>query len=81
MTRIGAHHAIRQIQCDPSQDGTVGYNYRLRVSGQEFSITAAISQVTVEGPDYFTVILRDIAGRQQDEVVLNEAQEHLEDIF
>ena len=81
VTRIAAHHAIRQIQRDLSQDGTVGYNYWLRVSLQEFRITAGISQVTVEGPDYFTVILRDITERQQAQVVLNEAQEHHEDIF
>src|SRR5262245_48406638 len=35
----------------------------------------------VEGPDDFTVALRDISEREQVEVVPNAAQGHLEEIF
>jgi hypothetical protein len=76
-----APHAIRQNQCGHSHNWTGGYNYRLWVNGKEYPSEAAITQVTIEGPDYFAVTLRDITEREQVEVVPNAAQEHLEEIF
>jgi len=61
--------------------GELGAITGLRVSGQEIPIEAAISQVTVEGRSFYTVILRDITEQQQAETALKAAQEHFEDIF
>jgi hypothetical protein len=38
-------------------------------------------QVTVEGPNYFPVTLRDISEQQQAEITVKVAQEHFENIL
>ncbi len=37
----------------------------LRANGEEFPTEASISRVTVDGRDFFTIILRDVTQRQQ----------------
>lgn len=56
--------------------GALGTITGLRANGEEFPAEAAISQVSVEGKKYFTVILRDIRERKR----LEEAQAHLASI-
>jgi PAS domain S-box-containing protein len=46
------------------QMGALGTITGLRASGTEFPIEAAISQVSVDGKRYYTVILRDITERK-----------------
>ena len=47
----------------------------LRADGEEFPIEAAISQVESDGQKLFTVILRDITARLQEEEELRQAKE------
>jgi PAS domain S-box-containing protein len=47
--------------------GQLGTVFGLRVDGEEFPVEAAISNFTVEGKRFFTVILRDLTDRRQSE--------------
>ena len=52
----------------------------LRADGEEFPIDASISQVTVEGNKYFTVILRDITERKNAEEALRRSYDELREL-
>ncbi len=44
--------------------------FGLRATGEEFPIDASISQVTVDGQKFFTVILRDVTERVQSDAAI-----------
>ena len=44
--------------------------FGLRADGEEFPIDASISQVTVDGEKFYTVILRDVSERRRAEEAL-----------
>lgn len=54
--------------------GLLGSITGLRADGEEFPAEASISQITVEGTRYFTVILRDISERKRIEQQLRRAE-------
>jgi len=54
--------------------GLLGAVTGLRADGEEFPIEASISQITVAGAKYFTVILRDISERERIERQLRQAE-------
>ncbi len=54
--------------------GLLGAITGLRGDGEEFPIEASISQITVAGTKYFTVILRDISERERIEQQLRQAE-------
>lgn len=47
----------------------------LRSDGEEFPIEAAISQITVEGKKFYTVILRDVTERKRADELLEQSEE------
>lgn len=49
--------------------------FGLRADGEEFPMESAISQVEVNGQQFFTVIYRDITGRKQAEEKLRASEE------
>lgn len=54
--------------------GALGRVSGLRADGTEFPIESAISQVGVEGKQYFTVILRDVSERERMNEQLRKAE-------
>jgi PAS domain S-box-containing protein len=52
-----------------------------RLNGEEFPIDASISQSTVNGRKYFTVILRDITERQRAADALRQSHEELRALY
>ena len=56
--------------------------FGLRADGEEFPIDASISQVTVDGEKFYTVILRDVSERRRIEAKIQEerdtAQQYLD---
>jgi PAS domain S-box-containing protein len=54
--------------------------YGLRADGEEFPIDASISQVTVDGEKFYTVILRDITARKAAEEALNRSYGELREM-
>jgi len=53
----------------------------INAAGQEFPIEAAISQVDVNGSNYYTVILRDISERQRAEQELKQSESNSRTVF
>jgi len=49
----------------------------LRSDGEEFPIDASISQVSLQGRKYYTVILRDVTERQRAEEALRRSEDEL----
>jgi PAS domain S-box-containing protein len=52
----------------------------LRRNGEEFPIEASISQATLHGRHYYTVILRDVTERLRAERALKQSKEELQEI-
>lgn len=55
--------------------GALGTITGLRADGEEFPIEAAISQISIEGKQFYTVVLRDIAERKRAEQLLLQSEE------
>jgi len=55
--------------------GELGMVTGLRRSGEEFPVEAAISQISIEGKRFYTVILRDITDREQTHRLLRQSEE------
>jgi PAS domain S-box-containing protein len=55
--------------------GQLGAVVGLRGDGEEFPIEAAISHVTVEGKNFYTVIIRDITERKRAEHLIKQSEE------
>jgi PAS domain S-box-containing protein len=60
--------------------GDVTTLWALRADGEEFPIEASISQAGEPGQHYFTVILRDITLRKQNEDALKRQQQELREL-
>ena len=80
--RYRAHHGSYVQAFDATgvttrRMGRIGAISGLRADGEEFPIEASISQVGVGGQKLFTVILRDVTERVQNEQRLREQQETL----
>ena len=80
--RYRAHHGSYVQAFDATgvttrRMGRIGAISGLRADGDEFPIEASISQVVVGGQKLFTVILRDVTERVQNEQRLREQQETL----
>jgi PAS domain S-box-containing protein len=54
--------------------------FGLRADGEEFPIDASISQVTVDGEKFYTVILRDIGRRKAAEEALQRSYDELREM-
>lgn len=71
-----AHHEhiqhFGQTQTTHRRMGELGVISGVRADGEEFPIEASISQIEVEGQKFFTVILRDITRRKNNEAKLYE---------
>jgi len=55
--------------------------YGLRANGVEFPIEASISQVTVDGKKFFTVVLRDISPRVKAAAEIERSHRQLRDLY
>ncbi|MDB5849738.1 MAG: hypothetical protein JWP29_3490 [Rhodoferax sp.] len=80
--RFRAHHGsyvetFGTIGITTRRMGRMGAISGLRADGEEFPIEASISQVDLAGQKLFTVILRDVTERVQNEQRLREQQETL----
>ena len=53
----------------------------LRASGEEFPVEASISQIGVDGKNFYTVILRDVTQRKLAEEVLRQSEERFSKAF
>ena len=54
--------------------------FGLRADGEEFPIDASISQVTVDGEKFYTVILRDVSERRRAEEALERSYSELREL-
>ena len=54
-----------------------GYARGRRMDGELFPVEASVSQITAQGHQLFTVILRDISQRMHDEQALRESEDRL----
>jgi len=54
--------------------GTLGTVTGLKADGEEFPVDASISQITVEGKRFYTVILRDLTERKRMEKQLRRTE-------
>lgn len=75
----GAHHDhVRKFArsgVTSRKMGSLGTITGLRADGEEFPIEAAISQVSIEGKRFYTVVLRDITERKRAERLLSQSEE------
>ena len=55
--------------------GALGTITGLRAGGEEFPVEAAISQISIEGKRFYTVVLRDITERTRAEELLMQSEE------
>lgn len=55
--------------------GELGTVTGLRGNGEEFPVEAAISHISVEGKNFYTVILRDITERKRAERLMRQSEE------
>jgi PAS domain S-box-containing protein len=55
--------------------GELGMVTGLRRNGEEFPVEAAISQISIEGKKFYTVILRDTTDREQTNRLLRQSEE------
>ena len=55
--------------------GKLGMVTGLRRNGEEFPVEAAISQISIEGKKFYTVILRDTTDREQTNRLLRQSEE------
>ena len=78
--REGHRHHVQefgQSGATSRKMGKLGTVMGLRSSGEEFSIEAAISYITVEQQTYYTVVLRDITERKRAEEAHQKSQRQL----
>ena len=54
--------------------------FGLRADGEEFPVDASISQVTVDGEKFYTVILRDVSARRRAEEALERSYGELREL-
>jgi len=83
--RFQAIHRNHIATFAKAQEITRDMDYRrelrgLRQSGQEFVMEASISKLSVDGQNYYTVVLRDITQRKRTELELAQYREHLEEV-
>lgn len=67
-SRAGHHQGVHKFSVSGMRNlrlGGKGNPRAMRADGKEFPFEASISQVTVLGQPYFTVIMRDITDRQR----------------
>jgi PAS domain S-box-containing protein len=82
--RASHQHHIQRFGVTGETDramGAMGAVSGLRRNGEEFPIEASISQIEIGARKLFTVILRDITRRVQDEAALRESREQLASIL
>ncbi len=76
--REGHHGHVRdfaQSGVTSRRMGALGIIRGLRANGEEFPVEAAISQISIEGKRFYTVVLRDITERKRAEELLMQSEE------
>ncbi len=77
------HRHVERFGITGTSDRQMGKQrdlYGLRANGEEFPIEASISQITENGRKLYTVMLRDITRRKQDEAALDESRLQLREL-
>ncbi len=81
--RSSHHRHIEQFGANGSTTRMMGARLALsglRADGEEFPIDASISQVTVDGEKFYTVILRDSSERVRAEAALQRSHQELREM-